>query len=212
MGRHLSHECQTRGEDRRVQHARDDKRRPRAASAAQVSLAEQPVTAESAGLSGDGTAACVSAHLPKGAFKKSPDFKWLCKETDPREGAAKLRTAVVEGAGGAKVTDAMRIFSKLGWYEMAAFELVRNGCCSMEMEALKLPEPSAGCEAMAPVLTDLAKAVTAGQKVDEPIKKTSEAFACEAKKNRASLYRRANAPAAHEETAFRELVKSFAPE
>ncbi|MEZ4219769.1 MAG: hypothetical protein R3B13_02490 [Polyangiaceae bacterium] len=178
-------------------------------SAAQFSLAEVPVTGESEELTGDKTATCVAAHLPKGAFAKPPSFDWLCAERDPREGGGKLRTAVVAGAGGASVTDAMKIFSKLGWFEMAAFTLIRGGCCPTDAPAIELPEPATGCNAMAPALTDLAKAVSGEQALDEAVAKASETFSCEAKANRASLFRRTAPPAAHEAAAFRDLVKSL---
>ncbi len=185
---------------------------PGAGSATQVSLAEQPVTSESQELTGDKTASCVAAHLPKGAFNKSPSFDWLCSEKDPREGGGKLRTAVVAGAGGAAVTDAMRVFSKLGWYEMAAFAMVRSGCCPAETPAIELPEPAPGCDPMVPVLLDLAKAVTASQSLDASVERASRTFACEAKSGRASMFRRTAPPASHEAPAFRELVKSLATE
>jgi hypothetical protein len=185
---------------------------PGAASATQVSLAEQPVTGERHELTGNKAATCVAAHLPKGAFNKTPSFDWLCAEKDPREGGGKLRTAVVSGAGGAAVTDAMRVFSKLGWFEMAAFVFVRSGCCPAETPAIELPDPAPGCDSMAPALTDLAKAVTANQSFDAAVERASKTFACEAKNGRASLFRRTAAPAGHEEPAFRELVKSLAAE
>ena len=101
------------------------------ASAKEIDLGEVPVTGESTALTGDKTATCVAGYLPKGAFARAPNMEWMCGEKDPREGAAKLRVAVVQGSppiGGP--TEAMKIFSQLGWYDMAAFAVVRAGCCA----------------------------------------------------------------------------------
>ncbi len=180
------------------------------ASAKAVSLGDVPVTAESEPSTGDKMASCVGAHLPKGAFKKSPDLSWMCAQTDPREGAGKLRTAVVEGAGTGNVTDAMRIFSKLGWYEMAAYAVVRAGCCPPDSKPIELPEPADGCDAMAPALTNLSKAVTSAQGYDAALEHIAKVFDCEAGKNRASLFRHTTGPKPHEQAAFRELVTDLA--
>jgi hypothetical protein len=132
----------------------------------------------------------------------------MCKEKDPREGGSKLRTAVVSGgataAGGP--TDAMKLFARLGWFEMAAFAAVRAGCCE-EAESLALPEPSKGCGKMDEALQSLGRAVVAGQSHEAPLKAYNEAIECELKANRAPLYRRAGRPQGGEQAAFEELVK-----
>ena len=60
--------------------------------------------------------------------------------------------AVVASApktGGA--TDAMKIFARIGWYDMAAFAVVRAGCCP-DAKSLELPEASKACGDMAEAL------------------------------------------------------------
>jgi hypothetical protein len=104
----------------------------------------------------------------------------------------------------------MRIFSKLGWYEMAVYAVVRSGCCPPDSKPIELPEPADGCDAMAPVLIELSKAVTSIQGYDAALERTAKVFDCEAGKNRASLFRHAAGPKPHEQAAFRELVTDLA--
>jgi hypothetical protein len=172
-----------------------------------VSLGDIAVTGESetAG-SGDRLTSCVTAHLPKGSLKKSPDLGWLCTETDPRNGGDKLKIAVVTGAAGG-TTDAMRLFSQLGWYEMAAFAAVREACCQ-DLKPLELPPPSAGCDPLTKPLAGLGKALGAAQSYDDALTRFEKAAKCETGAKHASLFHRTGAPLPTEQAAFRELMKS----
>ncbi|MBX3126164.1 MAG: hypothetical protein KF718_05585 [Polyangiaceae bacterium] len=183
---------------------------PETIEPAAVSLSAVPVTGEAERPVGTAQASCVADLLPKDSFVKTPRLDWLCSERDVREGSAKLRVAVVEGAGGARVTEAMRIFSKLGWYEMAAFALVRSGCCPSDAEPIVAPEPADGCDPLVGALQDLSKAALSGQETGALVERVGGVFACESGKNRASLFRRATAPQNHEQAAFRELLKNLA--
>jgi hypothetical protein len=192
---------------------------PAAAAAAKVSeSAAPPPSAVSLGdiaVTGDDTdaaiadplASCIVAHLPKGTFKKPPtDVDWLCSEKDPRAGGERLRVELVKGAAGGAPTEAMRAFSQLGWYDMPAYVVIRTGCCT-DAAAIELPEPGKGCDAMAPALTELGKAVTTGRTFDEALKHYGDVARCETVAKRTALFRKQAGPLASEETAFRELVK-----
>lgn len=174
-----------------------------------VSLGDIAVTGEETDAAmGDHLSSCVAAHLPKGTFKKPPDAAWLCTEKDPRIGGERLRVELVKGAAGGAPTEAMRAFSQLGWYDMPTFVVLRTGCCTdPEPPALELPEPSTGCDAMAPVLTEVGKAVISGQNFDDSLKHFGEIARCETTAKRTALFRKQAAPYATEETAFRDLVK-----
>ncbi len=179
------------------------------ASAKEINLSDVPVTGKSSGITGgDRTAACVAGYLPQGAFGKTQDLGWMCSETDPREGAGKLRTAIVTSAPHGNVTDAMKLFSKLGWYDMAIYAVIRSGCCT-DAKALKLPEPASGCPSMSEALGKLGRAVVAGQSHTEPLASYDKAIACEVKAHHAELYRHKTGPQGGEEAAFEDYVKTL---
>lgn len=182
---------------------------PAAAAGHAIDLSEVPVTGDRDSGTGDRTASCVAGYLPKGAFQQAtPGFDWLCGEADPRTGAERLRTAIVFGGGQTQVTEAMKLMSRVGWYDMPIYAVVRAGCCP-EAKALELPPPVEGCADMGQALREIAKNVLARQSFDEPLERYGKAANCEVAANRAYLFRHNGRPQFYQETAFRELVKAI---
>jgi len=190
-----------------------DKPAPHAAAPSDkpIDLGEQPVTGESdkAVAATDKLSSCVMGYMPKDTFGSAPDFSGVCDTTDPRVGADKLRVAVVGSApkaGGA--TEAMKIFARIGWYDMAAFAVVRAGCCP-DAKPLELPEPSKACGDMAEALRSVGQEVVANHPAEESLKKYTAAIHCELNANRGALFRKRDRPAGGEDSAFLELVKAI---
>jgi hypothetical protein len=181
------------------------------ASAKAIDLSEVPVTGEEdkQAIELDKVASCVANYLPKGAFGKSPDFSWLCTEADPHKGSQSLRVAVVGSAPKGSVTDAMKLFARLGWYDMAAYAVVRAGCCE-DPKPLSTPEPGKGCDPLAESLHDIAKAVIAGRSHDDAFKKYTAAIHCELSLGRSPLLGRTQRPQPGEDAAFKEYVNAIA--
>src|SRR5690606_36450848 len=123
-----------------------------------IDLGEVPVTGAKAAATGNRMATCVAGYLPQGSFVVTPDLDWVCGEADPRIGAERLRTAIVFGGNQVQVTEAMKIFSRIGWYDMPAYAVVRAGCCP-DAKPLELPEVVEPCPDMTGALRDIAKAV-----------------------------------------------------
>ncbi|HEY3498156.1 MAG TPA: hypothetical protein VGK73_25835 [Polyangiaceae bacterium] len=173
------------------------------ASAAALEIGEVPVTAPNEQRLGSKLAACVAGYLPKGTFGKSPDVEWVCSESDPREGGEKLRVAIVSAAPKGEVTDTMKIFARIGWYEMPAFAMVRAGCCP-DAKPLALPDGQCGMDA---ALREIGDAVVSVKDVHPALKKYTESIHCELNRGGAKMLRRSTRPAGGEDTAFLELVK-----
>ncbi|MEB2313350.1 MAG: protein kinase [Sorangiineae bacterium] len=180
---------------------------PPASARTEIDLSEVPVTGETASLTGDKMATCVAGYLPKGAFKDAPEMDWLCGTVDPRDGAAKLRTAIVQGSAGG-VSDAMKLMSRLGWYDMAAFAVARSGCCT-DAKPLELPAPTQGCGRADAALDTLGHALAGSRPYEPALDAFTSAIECEAKAGRASLFRRNAPPASSERSAFIELIHAL---
>jgi hypothetical protein len=181
-------------------------RPPASASAPRIDLSAVPVTGESDLATGNRVATCVAGYLPKDAFGgKPPKMDWLCSERDPRQGGQKLRAAVVTGGSG-KVTEAMKIMSQLGWYEMAAYAVVYAGCC-VDSGPLQLPKPSKDCPLMDQALNALGGLVVAERDHTDALRQFDESAKCEVSAHRAALFRRKGPPGPAEEAAFDQLVK-----
>jgi hypothetical protein len=172
-------------------------------NASPIELGEVPVTGEQEQRLGNKLAACVAEYLPDNAFGKTPDVEWLCGQTDPREGGDQLRVTIVTAAPKGDVTDAMKVFARIGWYQMAAFAVVRAGCCP-DAAPLSLPQSQCSMDA---ALREIGEAVVASKPVDAPLKKYTDSIHCELNQSGAKWLRRASRPEGGEDTAFLELVK-----
>jgi hypothetical protein len=190
----------------KVQVVQVPKAAPPEESAKPIDMPEVPVTGESQSAGSDKVGSCVAGYLPKGTFDKAPDMSWICDNADPREGAGKLRAAVINGGKGS-TTDAMKIFARMGWYDMAAYAMVRAGCCE-NPKPLVLPPPDSTCSPMDEVLRDLASAITASKPYDDALKKYTATIHCELNVNQGGKFGRTQRPAGGEDTAFSELVHS----
>jgi serine/threonine protein kinase len=179
------------------------------ASAKAIDLLDVPVTGQEQKqtVELDKAASCVASYLPKGAFGKSPDLGWLCTETDPNKGATQLRVAVVGSAPKGTLSDAMKLFAKLGWYDMAAFAVVRAGCCE-DPKPLVTPEPGKGCDSLGEALRDIAKEVIAGRNYEEAFKRYTGGIHCEFNLGHGANYGRGQRPQPGEDTAFKEFVEA----
>ncbi|MEO6603616.1 MAG: hypothetical protein ABIQ16_27275 [Polyangiaceae bacterium] len=169
-----------------------------------IDLSDVPVNGQSQGESVDKSGSCVAGYLPKGTFDKAPDMSWVCEESDPRSGAEKLRVAVINGGKGT-TSDAMKIFARIGWYDMAAFAVVRAGCCE-NAKPISLPPPSPTCTAMDEPLREIGSAVVATRSYEEPMKAYTAAIHCELNAGKGVALRHPARPVGGEDSAFGELV------
>lgn len=60
-----------------------------------------------------------------------PDFSFVCSNPFPRHGITQVQAQVVLGRGSNReMTDGMREWATLGWYQLAAYSVFRGRCCS----------------------------------------------------------------------------------
>lgn len=170
-----------------------------------LDLTEVPVMGAEQTQSDNATASCVAGYLPKGAFAKAPDLEWLCTEPDPRKGADRLRSAIVEGAPTA-ASDAMRLFGRLGWYDMAAYAVVRAGCCG-EGKTLELPKPSPKCSDMGQALAAVGHSIMANGEVEQALEAYRSTVQCEISAGRAKEFKHEARVDGGEGSTFREFIR-----
>jgi serine/threonine protein kinase len=175
---------------------------------AEIKLGEVPVTGQEQldASVGDKLTSCVAGFLPKGTFVRTPDVSWLCSESNAIDGTLKLRVAVVSGGRGT-TTDAMKTFSKIGWYDMPIWAVIRTGCCDMA-SAITLPEPAPKCDQLDSVLQEIGSAVLSSQSFDEALQRYDTRARCEFNAGRVGVYHQKGSPQPFEQGVFREFVKA----
>jgi hypothetical protein len=111
---------------------------PKAASAASAAASADAVSAP------EDVSACLRSLFSKDAFvAKSPSLRFVCEEPKPKDIASRLRVAIVDSAGG-HVSDSMKEWSQLGFYELAVVAMLRGQCCEA-VKPLELLAALEGC-------------------------------------------------------------------
>ncbi len=182
--------------------------RPSSSREASIDLSTVSVMGEEDAALGDQMASCVAGWLPKGAFGKSPEMDWVCGEDDPVAGSAALRSALVKYKPSGQVTDAMKVFSQLGWFEMAAYSVVHSACC-VEAKPLKLPDPAEGCSRLDDPMNAIGTSVVANQSPTSSVDAFEQAARCEAQAQRAGVFGQKVAPTSAERQAFEDYLKQI---
>jgi hypothetical protein len=161
---------------------------------------------------GDDVTGCVSALFPKGAFNKSkPKLDVVCTERDARKGAKALNVALVHGAGPGVLTQGMREWAQLSWYEMALFAAARAACCQAPV-ALSTRTGADAC-ALDRALERLGQA--AAWEDDVALGKAIEAFretaTCLLRQGGAGAYVQRGLPGRAATAAFKRFVARLGP-
>ncbi|MFO0619729.1 MAG: hypothetical protein U0414_44505 [Polyangiaceae bacterium] len=155
------------------------------------------------------TEQCIESLLAPGALAEGakPNFTFICDETDPRKVASNIRATVIRSARGG-VSDAMREWAVMGWYEYAAFASMRGRCCP---GAAKIVLPSQGgvCPAMDDALNKIGETSRPGvseEEQDAAMKGFRESLLCISRSGVHGVYGPYDPPSGGQDTAF---LKTF---
>ncbi len=145
--------------------------------------------------------------FPADSFDSATDFSFVCAEADPAKGGAAVRTQLVRARH--NVSLGMKEWALLGWYEMAAFSVIRSRCCASPP---KLQVPEVGTCAPIPEILDgvaaAAKATT--DPADKALRHAVDAFTtaihCIVRSGVAARYGRVGNPQGGEDTTFMHFL------
>jgi hypothetical protein len=106
--------------------------------------------------------ACFVGLLAAGAVAEDahPDFSFICKDVDPRKASGKVKSMVVAASHG-HVTDAMREWSMMGYWELATYAAMRGRCCP-NARPLEIPPSPGACPSLADALNAISAAAHPG--------------------------------------------------
>jgi serine/threonine protein kinase len=147
---------------------------------------------------------CVMRQFPRESFLQSPKVDWLCSTSDPRKGVELMRAALVRGSGQNRLTEAMNLWSRLRWFGMAGFAVVRAACCR-HPDAFELPEQP-NCGPTVPVIESLADTVIRNQPLEAALGRYRKHMACQSYYGRAAQFGLTTPLGGGQEQAFLTLL------
>ena len=187
---------------------------PAAAPSAGTTATAEVTAAPAPGARGE-IEACMTPLFARGTFDKSAksaktDFGFVCGETDPRRGVAAIKKQVVLGGAKRSVSDGMREWALLGWYELASYAVMRARCCP-GASPLTLPEPPPPCQPLEKALDQLgAAALVAKDAKDKALsaalKQYTEGVYCFVRAGGTTLFGYEGPPKGGQDTAFRKTL------
>jgi len=184
------------------------------ASAATPSPGAVPVAAGASSAGKPDPDACMLALFAPDTFDSAaaPGLSGICSETDPRRGGAALRSIVVRAGSNRAPSEGMKEWAMLGWYDMAAFAVMRGRCCA-SAPPIALPPTPGGCEPIADLLNELGAAVASGgeTKATDVVDRYGNAARCVTRGGAGSLFGRIRGPQGGEATAFAKTLARALP-
>ncbi len=148
--------------------------------------------------------ACVTPLFPGDSLDPSSDFSFVCAEADALKGAAAVRAQLVRAHR--NMSDGMKEWALLGWYEPAAFSVLRAHCCP-SASPQKLPEVPRGCAPVSEAFAEIAAAAAAtSDPADKALRKAVDAYTddihCIVRAGIAARFGRVGNPQGGEDTMF----------
>ncbi len=167
-----------------------------------------PISASAVAPATTDLAACVKPLFPAESFDAASDFAFVCAEVDPIKGGAGIRTQLVRARK--NMSDGMKEWALLGWYELAAFSVLRAHCCP-SAPPLQLPELPRGCTPVPEALGAIAAAAAATTDPDDKaLKKAVDAYTddvhCINRAGIAARFGRVGNPQGGEDTTFTRFL------
>ncbi|MBW2452992.1 MAG: hypothetical protein JRI68_00700 [Deltaproteobacteria bacterium] len=154
----------------------------------------------------DNPTLCFEQLMPPDAFGKlSVDVAYCCVETAAYGTTVKLKSEVVR-AGGHGVSEAMKEWSQLGWYEMAAFAVMRTHCCPDSPALVVRQRKIERCQ-LAESLAWLANAIDDEEDMQQAVLAYTKAVRCITSKGYSESFGQYYLPQGGELTIFDRILQ-----
>jgi serine/threonine protein kinase len=149
---------------------------------------------------------CAARSFPPDTFDPDADLEFLCNDRDGRKAAQRLRRAIVAGGRGARISEAMREWSRYRWYELPVLTTVRARCCP-GAAPVEVPTVCAACASRRSSVYAVASAAAGdGGELDGALREYRRFVACLMESGDFPAFGQDAPIGAGEEAAFRALV------
>lgn len=153
--------------------------------------------------------ACVEDFFPQGTFVRKVPFDYVCANDNPRKAAVMLHQQLVKGGAGG-VTEGMRMWSSLSWYELVVVAMIRDACCP-GVSPLDLPEPGEPCAPMVDVISKVSRGGCTQEAARERALLFEESVRCLYAHDRPRPYRYQGVVRPHQRMAFEGFLQRLPP-
>ncbi len=150
---------------------------------------------------------CIRAALPTDTFESGwVDLSFVCSEADVVKGARRVREAIVLGGSGRGVTNGMKEWSLLGFFELPTYALVRDRCCP-KAGPPSVPASPAVCKpTMDDAVFGVMQAARRGEVPTDELAKVDKAARCILRAKQATSFGQHPKPSGGEGTALRTIA------
>lgn len=152
--------------------------------------------------------ACVKSALAADTFvsKRPKDLEFICRETDVVKGGGRLRARIVLAGETRAVTDGMREWAMLGFYELAAFAILHERCCP-EPKPVTAPASPEICK---PAVAEAARRVSVSSRSESELEAAlgefDKAIRCAVRANQIETFGGHPRPSGGEATWLKKIV------
>ena len=153
--------------------------------------------------------ACVEDFFPQGTFVRKVPFDYVCANDNPRKAAVMLHQQLVKGGAGG-VTEGMRMWSSLSWFELVVVSMIRDACCP-GASPLDLPEPGEPCAPMVDVIGKVSRGGCTQEAARERALLFEESVRCLYAHDRPRPYRYQGVVRPHQRMAFEDFLQRLPP-
>lgn len=152
---------------------------------------------------------CVRDALASDTFIALPsDLGFVCAEADVVRGAAQLRSRIVLAGNGRPVTNGMKEWAMLGFYELAVFAAIRDACCSPLDPATSPTSPATCSTTMQDAVRRVSKARTEDERaLDAALDDLDKAIRCIRHAQQSKAFGAHPRPSGGEGTVLRRILK-----
>ena len=150
---------------------------------------------------------CTRAALPPDTFESGwVDLGFVCGEADVVKGARRLREAIVLGGSNRAVTNGMKEWALLGFFELPTYAVVRDRCCPKAGPPVVPASPAICKPTMDDAVFAVMQAARQGEVPTDVLAKVDKAARCIHRAKQATSFGQHPKPSGGEGTALRTIT------
>ncbi|MCL2822656.1 MAG: hypothetical protein FWD57_01570 [Polyangiaceae bacterium] len=154
--------------------------------------------------------ACVESFFPPNTFLPVTPLDAVCSDSTPQKAVITLYKQIVNGGNG-KVTEGMRIWSNMSWYEIAIASMVRTKCCP-DSQPFQFPEGIEQCDPLSEAISKASTGLCTPEAAKERSSAVEQPVKCLVAHKRILPFRYTGAIKADQRRVFEDYIQQLPKE